>query len=155
MGKALAAGFPLAGILMKEEYDVLDYGFDEYTYGGHPISCAIALENIKFLTTSNILKQVKNNSKVFHLLLKQYQSNNMDKINDVRYCGLLAGIEFKSNKMAVSIYHSLLKQGLITRKSIDGVGSSLVLKPPIIVSQSIIKKAMPFLMSWKRNFLTK
>jgi len=145
VGKAFAAGFPLAGILLKDEYDVLPYSFDEFTYGGHPISCAIALENIKLLTTSEILREVSDKSRVFKTQLDKYLSKNKSVIKEIRCCGLIAGIEFRSNKEATILYDALIGQGLIVRKSMDGGGPSLVLKPPITVSVPILKKAVEIL----------
>ncbi len=145
IGKAFAAGFPLAGVLMREEYDVLDYGFDEYTYGGHPVSCAIALENINYLTSSSVLRQVEEKSKMLQTQLVDYHSKHLGLVKNIRCCGLFAGIEFKSNIAATQIYQSLVTKGLITRKSVDGAGPSLVLKPPIIVSKPIIKMAIQIL----------
>ncbi|OGK31495.1 hypothetical protein A3F29_04065 [Candidatus Roizmanbacteria bacterium RIFCSPHIGHO2_12_FULL_33_9] len=144
IGKGFAAGFPLAGILMKKEYDVLDYGLDEYTYGGHAISCAIAQENINFLTKTKILNTVKKNSLLFSNLLTNYKISNKDKVKEVRFCGLIAGIEFRSTLLTKKLFTKLIKNGLITRKSSNNP-RSIVLKPPIIVSPSILKKAVDIL----------
>lgn len=145
IGKAFAAGFPLAGVLLKDEYDVLDYGFDEFTYGGHPISCAIALQNIEYLTSTKILSIVNKKSNLMQQLLQDLQRSHNKIIKPIRICGLIAGIEFTSNKEAKLLYHTLIEQGLIVRKSMDGSGPSLVLKPPITVSRSILKKAVKIL----------
>lgn len=147
MGKGLAAGFPLAGILMKKEYDVLDYGEDEYTYGGHPASCATAIACLNLLRETNILKQVKQKCQILKKMVLVLQ-HKYSCITDVRLFGLICGIEFKSQKnqnLADEIYDLCLENGLLLRKTEDGKGSSLVLKPPIIVSQQELEKAIDVL----------
>lgn len=142
MGKALACGFPLSGILMKKEYDVIDYGLDEFTYGGHSISCAIALENIKLLSESNLLKNVKKKSLLFKSLLIELKQKHNKIIKEIRICGLIVGIEFYSFNKLNYIFNTLLKNGLIVRKTSEKSNSSLILKPPIIVNLNTLKKAV-------------
>ncbi|MDP2649480.1 MAG: aspartate aminotransferase family protein [bacterium] len=148
LGKGLASGFPLSAVLMKKEYDVLEYGEDEFTHGGHPISCAIALENIKFLKTSNILKEVMEKSEFLKKMLLDISRKYKNIVKEVRICGLIASVEFfcdKDKNRAVLVYDKALKKGLVLRRSLDGKGPSLVLKPPIIVSYDEISKAIKIL----------
>lgn len=147
MGKGLAAGFPLAGILMEKEYDVLDYGEDEYTYGGHPASCAAAIACLNLLKETDILKQVKQKCQILNKMVLILQ-HKYSCITDVRLFGLICGIEFKSQEnqnLADKVYNLCLENGLLLRKTEDGKGSSLVLKPPIIVSQQELEKAIDIL----------
>lgn len=147
IGKGLAAGFPLSGVLMKKEYDVLDYGEDEYTYGGHPASCAAAIACLDLLTETTILDQVKKKSQILKKMVLALQ-HKYSYIIDVRLFGLICGIEFKNQdhqNLANKIYDLCLKNGLLLRKTEDGKGSSLVLKPPIIVSIPELEKAMDIL----------
>ena len=142
LGKGLGCGFPLAGVILKEEYDVLDYGEDEFTYGGHPISCSIALQNIKYLQKSNILSAVKSKSKLLANLLLEIKKKHKDVVKEIRVCGLIAAIEFFNNKFASLIYDTGLSNGIIVRKAINDSNFSLVFKPPIIVKNDEIKKAL-------------
>lgn len=144
MGKGLAAGYPLAAILMKEEYDVIDYGEDEYTYGGHPVSLAAALACIKLLKETDILVEVKRKAK---LLLEQLL--NLQKqhscISDIRGFGLICAIEFTNSQdqnLANKIYDKCLENGLVLRKTENSTSTSLVLKPPLIVTDKQIENAI-------------
>ena len=148
LGKGLSSGFPLAAIIMKEEYDVLDYGEDEYTYGGHPISCAVALETIRFLKNSNIFTEVIKKGHLLKKSLLEITRLNKKYIKEARICGLIASLEFYQNKhkdFADRVYKTALGKGLVLRKSFNGFGSSLVLKPPLIVSIAEIENAMKLL----------
>lgn len=142
LGKGLGCGFPLAAVLMKSEYDVITYGEDEYTYGGHPISCAIALENIKHLESTSIMYEIHHKSSFLKKSLENIQRQYDDLIVNVRVYGLIGSIEFISkNSFAQLVYEKALEQGLILRKSADGEGASLVLKPPLIVTTDQIQQA--------------
>lgn len=141
LGKALGCGFPLAAAIMKKEYDVMDYGEDEFTYGGHPISCAIALKNIQYLQKSDVLNTVKGKSELLCQLLTEIKKKHEKVVRQIRICGLIASIEFISNEFALLVYDNTLSRGVIVRQSIDGYGPSLVIKPPIIVKDSEIMQA--------------
>ncbi|MBI2613369.1 MAG: aminotransferase class III-fold pyridoxal phosphate-dependent enzyme [Candidatus Levybacteria bacterium] len=148
LGKGLSSGFPLAAIIMKEEYDVINYGEDEYTYGGHPISCAVALETIRFLENSNIFSEVMERSNLLKKLLLEMAKTNKEYIKEVRICGLIASLEFYQNKhkdFANYVYKTALYNGLVLRKSSNGFRPSLVLKPPLIVSITETERAMDLL----------
>lgn len=144
LGKALSPGFPLAAILMRPKYDVLNYGEDKFTYGGHPLSCAVALQNIK------ILEQIKMNSIVleksiliFKLLSEMQKKNSL--IKEIRGEGLIWGIDFgtKTSFLKVEkIYKLALSNGLILRKSQDGLGSSLIMKLPLIIAEKEIREGI-------------
>lgn len=144
MGKAISPGFPLAAILMRSKYDVLDYGEDEFTYGGHPLSCAVALKNIEILKHIKMEKTVTEKgfliSKLLLVLKKKHQF-----IKEIRGEGLIWAVDFGKNISTVDIDRickKALSNGLILRKSQDGLGSSLVIKPPLIITDSEIKKGM-------------
>ncbi len=144
LGKGLAAGLPLAGILMKSEYDVLDYGMDEFTYGGHPLSIKVALRMLKYLRKSLILGRVRKKEIYFRQKLEELR-NKYASIVEIRVAGLIAGIEFLDNRTANYIYDECFKRGLLLRKTKDAQGESLVLKPAIIVTKIDINRAISIL----------
>ena len=145
MGKGLGFGFPLAGILLKEQYDVLDYGEDEYTGGGHPISCAIAQAGIRYIEEKRILQSIFRKEKALKDCINVTNQVFKKYIKEIRICGLIASVEFTNNSFSLKVYNESLKNGLILRKSMDGYGPSLVLKPPLIVTVEEISRAAKIL----------
>lgn len=149
-GKGLAAGFPLSAVLFKKKYDVLEYGEHEFTHGAHPISCVAALENIKILTENDFLNDVKTKAKYFENRLIEIQ----EKIEwiDVRTIGLIAGVEILTDKKtpdpikARKIFDDCLKNGVIFRLSHDFNGNVIIIKPPLIVTNYEIDKALDVLL---------
>lgn len=141
LGKALSPGFPLAGVLMKEEYDVLDYGEDEFTYGGHPVSCAVALATLDILQKMSIERHVWEREKIIKQTLEQYQ-RTFRFIKEIRGVGLIWAIDFDLEQAPLTpseIYQRALQNGVVLRKSRDGMGSSLVLKPPLVISKQQLR----------------
>lgn len=67
------------------------------TFGGHPVTAAVALANIEIIEKENL---VENSEKVGEYMLAQLKSLQDDHeiIGDVRGIGLLVGIEFVKDK---------------------------------------------------------
>lgn len=144
MGKAISPGFPLAAVLMRSKYDVLDYGEDEFTYGGHPLSCAVALKNIEILKHIKMEKTVTEKGFLIFKFLSALQKKHQF-IKEIRGEGLIWAVDFGKNISIADIdriYKKAVSNGLILRKSQDGLGSSLVIKLPLIIAGSEIKKGM-------------
>jgi len=144
MGKAISPGFPLAAILMRPKYDVLEYGEDEFTNGGHPLSCAVALKNIEIIKHMKIKKIVSERSALILKLLTALQKKH-PFIKEIRGEGLIWGIDFGKNISplgANQIYTRALSNGLILRKSCDGLGSSLVIKLPLTITAAEIEEGI-------------
>lgn len=142
MGKGLGFGFPLGGILLKEQYDVLDYGEDEYTGGGHPISCAIGIEGIRYIEKNSILQSIAKKENTLKNGLNVVAQSFKKYIKEIRICGLIASVEFIHTRFSLKVYDEAFQRGLILRKSMDGYGQSLVFKPPLIVTIEEINKAI-------------
>lgn len=139
IGKALSPGFPLAAILLKPEFDVLDYGVDEFTGGAHPISCAVAVKNIDILTSTSLLKEVKQKESWIKDRLDTLTSN-ISEVTETRGMGMIWGISFISEKMDGSetarlVCRKSLDRGLIVRVGEDGKGNNIILKPPLVTTQ--------------------
>lgn len=147
LGKGIGAGFPLAAVLLSEEYDVLDYGEHEITYGAHPISCAASLAMINYLSTEG-LHEAKEKGEYFQSKLSKLKSI-YPIIGDIRAIGLLIGIEFidannnPNSKITLAIYKELFSVGIITRISKVGENCNILqIKPPIVISYSEIDEAL-------------
>lgn len=142
IGNGIATGFPLAGILMKPEYDVLEHGLDERIYGGHSFACQIALDHISYLETSSFLKQVTKKSQKLSQALNNLEKKYPKVIKEVRIYGLIAGIECENQQLALSLYNKCSKQGLVIRRSMNGSGTTIILRPPLIVEENELDEAV-------------
>jgi acetylornithine/succinyldiaminopimelate/putrescine aminotransferase len=141
LGKSLSPGFPLSAVVMKPEYDILDYGLDEFTYGAHQLSLVVSLATTTYLLENKLYLQAENKGAYLESKLHQLQQKH-PHIKAIRRCGLIIGITFPNNQTANSIYDRCLQEGLILRKSKDNLGESLVFKPALITTKTDINQAV-------------
>ncbi len=150
VAKALSSAYlPIAGVLMTNEiYDtiarqsgeigVLGHG---YTYGGHPVSAAVALETLTIYEERNTLGHIRRVAPRFQAGLRALESHPL--VGEVRGVGLIAGLEIVKDKetrenfaanegVAVHAMERAEHHGLITR----AIGESLAFSPPLIISES-------------------
>ncbi|EPS59991.1 hypothetical protein M569_14813, partial [Genlisea aurea] len=73
-----------------------------FTYSGHPVSCAVALETLEIYKERNILEQVNEIAPKFQEGLKAYSSSPI--IGEIRGTGLILGTEFTDNKSPNDVF---------------------------------------------------
>lgn len=103
--KGLSSGYAPIGALLiddklfepfKEPDVFMPHGF---TYGGHPVSAAVALKNIEIIEQEHLLENVRNNEGYFGEQLRTLLE--LDIVGDVRGMGYFWGIELVRNKKDV------------------------------------------------------
>ncbi|OYX55667.1 MAG: aspartate aminotransferase family protein, partial [Micrococcales bacterium 32-70-13] len=67
-----------------------------YTFAGHPVSAAVALENLNIMEEEGILQHVRENSPKFRAALERLK--DLPIVGDVRGEGYFFGIELVKNK---------------------------------------------------------
>lgn len=145
--KGLAAGLPLALMLMRPHLDVLEYGEHEITHGAHILSCAAALANMHLLTASNLLESVRENGEYLRSLLRKLQSQHRS-VSAVRGIGFINGLELDDpvGEMTEKISSYCLANGLLVRTSKVGERTNVLqIKPPLITSRESIEEAVSIL----------
>ncbi|OIT01697.1 PREDICTED: gamma aminobutyrate transaminase 3, chloroplastic [Nicotiana attenuata] len=148
VAKALSSGYmPIGAVLVSPEVsDVIvsqsnklgtfSHGF---TYSGHPVSCAVALETLKIYKERNIIEQVNRISPKFQEGLKAFSDSPI--IGEIRGTGLLHGTEFTDNKSpndpfppewGIGAYFGAQceKHGMLVRVA----GDNIMMSPPYILS---------------------
>jgi putrescine---pyruvate transaminase len=122
--------------------------FHGFTYSGHPVSCAVALENIRIMEDEGMVKQVgEDTGPYFADQLATLADHEI--VAEVRSCGLLAGIELVRDKETLEpisedmdecdeiceVFRDFcLNHGIITRP----IHSTVMLTPPLIISRAEI-----------------
>lgn len=153
--KGMSAGYsPLGAVIAKEEiYNTYKNGsgifVHGHTYGGNPLSAAVALAVVKTLIKDNI---VENSRTVGEYLLAQLKEKLLpfSFVGDVRGKGLMLGVEIVKDKttkepypvalgMAEKLTVTLVKHGVIVypgNGNADGVnGDQFLLAPPLIITK--------------------
>ena len=152
MAKALSSAYlPISALLINEKlYRAIrdnsgklgTFGHG-YTYSGHPVSAAVAVETLKIYEERDILSQVRRVTPTFQSGLRKLGEHPL--AGEVRGIGLIGGIELVKNKktkesfdpkLAVGPYAVKCAQehGLITRS----LGDTLAFCPPLIINEAQI-----------------
>ncbi|MBN1224852.1 MAG: aspartate aminotransferase family protein [Candidatus Aminicenantes bacterium] len=159
LGKGLTSGyFPLSAVATtKEIVDVLyDNGrnfLHSQTFAHHPVGCAAGLATLDYIRDHDLLKKSRENGSVLLSELSALLSH--PHVGDVRGRGLLAAVEFVSDKKdktpfprelkyVEKFFQRALKNGIVIWPNVghaDGVNGDLVLvAPPFTISMQEISR---------------
>ena len=124
---------------IRDRSNIISTGFHGSTFGGGMLQTRVSYNVLKSINTKSFLNKVLINGKLLSSLLKKMHNNHKDKIVDTRCLGLMAGIEFKNNEIALKTYNKMAKNRLISTLI---QGKIIRLTPPLIVSKNEINKAI-------------
>ena len=136
LAKPLAAGLPLGAILVTEQVAAsIHPGMHGTTFGGGPLSCAVALEVLKVIEDEKILAHVTEVGEYFLGLLRQLDARH-GCIVDVRGIGLMVGVELDSADLAKAVQKAMLDEKIIINRTHETV---LRFLPPFIVTKKQVE----------------
>ncbi|MCL6608637.1 MAG: aminotransferase class III-fold pyridoxal phosphate-dependent enzyme [Geminicoccaceae bacterium] len=148
--KQLSSAYvPIAAVLMSQEfYEVIadqsaklgTLGMG-YTYSGHPVAAAVALETLRIYESDKILDHVRRVSPRFQERLIRLAAHPL--VGEARGVGLLGGLEIVKDKKtkeqfpqeakaAAQIVQRCLEEGLIVRPL---PGDVIGICPPLIIEE--------------------
>jgi adenosylmethionine-8-amino-7-oxononanoate aminotransferase len=117
-----------------------------YTFGGHPVSTAVAMANLDIFEREHVLENVRDNKDAFRATLERL--NDLPIVGDVRGDGFFYGIELVKDKVTKETFdddeaerllrgylsRALYDEGLYCRA--DDRGDPVVqLAPPLVCTQ--------------------
>jgi 4-aminobutyrate--pyruvate transaminase len=111
-----------------------------YTYTGHPVSAAVALETLKIYEERNILAQVRDVAPTFRKEMQRFASHPL--VGEVRCVGLVGAVEMVKDKatkesfdpkqgLGAYLVGRAQEHGLILRAVVDSVAFC----PPLIITK--------------------
>ncbi len=149
LGKAIAAGLPLGACMAREDVgEAFEPGDHLSTFGGNPICCAAALENIRLLEEEHLAERAEEKGRYLMKRLEELEETQ-SLIGDVRGKGLMVGVELVrdrgSKRPAVEeasrVRGEMRNMGVLI--GVGGVkGSTLRLQPPLIISNEQLDRAL-------------
>ena len=151
IGKPLGNGHPIAAVACTQEIaDKFANGMEYFnTFGGNPVSCAIATEVLKTIKRENLQE---NALKVGDFLKNELKllAKDFPIIGDVRGQGLFLGIELvDSNLKPLAEQTDYLANRMKDHKilmSVDGPDHNVLkIKPPIIFTEENAKELLFYL----------
>ncbi|HEY8590438.1 MAG TPA: aspartate aminotransferase family protein [Naasia sp.] len=100
--KAMTSGYsPIGATIVSDRlYEPFRTGstafYHGYTFGGHPVSAAVALENLRIFEEERLPERVREKSPIFRKTLEQL--NDLPIVGEVRGDGYFFGIELVKDK---------------------------------------------------------
>jgi len=162
--KGLTSGYAAMGAMICQDYLMEPFlkGKKSFlhgiTFGGHPVSCAIALANLDIFEKEDLLGNVRKNEGLFRELLEGLY--DLPIVGDVRGDGYFYGIELVKDKATRETFSDdeaeeilfkfvsprLYEEGLMCRT--DDRGSPVIqLSPPLIAGPEELREITEILRS--------
>ena len=152
--KGVTSGYiPLGGVLVGDRIAkvVLEQGGEfnhGFTYSGHPVACAAALENIRIIQEEKLVEKV--NKETGPYLKKKFtELSDHPLVGLAETCGFTAGLNLVKSKGATVhdnvSFDSNLEVGMICRGHMFGngmimraVGDRMIIAPPLVTTTAQI-----------------
>ncbi len=148
--KAVTSGYvPLSGVMIGERVSsaLFEAGrafYHGFTNSGHPVACAVALENIRIIEDEKIIEQVREDTGPY-LAEKMGALAAHPLVGEVRSVGLLGAIELVSNKDTRERFDQNLKVGETYNEhciklglAMREIGDTILFAPPLITTREQI-----------------
>ena len=151
IAKGLSSGYqPIGGSIIS---DTIAAAFEKnnvefnhgYTYSGHPVAAAVALENIRILEAENIIDKVRDTTSLYlEKAWKRLEDHPL--VGEARTIGMLGAIELSPDPSTRAPFNApegtiglitreiCIKNGLIMRHVYD----KMIISPPLIISEKEI-----------------
>ena len=122
-----------------------------YTYSGHPVACAVALENIRILQEERIVETVAGETAPY-LREKWLQLADHPLVGEARIAGMMGAIELVADKagrrpfeapegtIGLMCREHCFANGLVMRH----VGDKMIISPPLVISKAEIDELLAF-----------
>ncbi len=146
--KALSASYqPISAVLVRQTiYDAMEeqsrklgtFGHG-YTYAGHPVACAVALETLRIYEEDHLVDHVREVGPLMQAGLGALRDHPL--VGDVRGVGLFAGVELVADKEKRTPFDPALKVGQRVLQACQDAGlivraieDRIAFTPPLIIT---------------------
>jgi acetylornithine/succinyldiaminopimelate/putrescine aminotransferase len=138
LAKGMGGGMPIgAFIASRELMDELTFNPELghiTTFGGHPVSCAAALANLEVILEENLCASAILRGEEFYKLLHTHPA-----IKEIRYQGLMMGIELENAEFADKLVALFLEENLITDRFLFKPNAFRI-APPLTISEEQVQE---------------
>ena len=146
MAKALGGGvMPIGAFSSSPEVWDSIFGKNPYlhstTFGGNPLACAAGIAAIKTTIEEGLVERSRVLGEKLLSGLRETMSKHTGMIKDVRGKGLLAGVEFAEDDIAMLVIFSALKRDVLMAYSMNNP-KVIRIEPPLIIEESQLDRAI-------------
>ena len=150
LGKALSGGvYPVSAVLANNHImEVIKPGQHGSTFGGNPLSAAVAMAALKVVQDENLAENAQKLGEIFRSELQEFANNNQ-LVKSVRGKGLLNAILINDTEESSTAWEICLKlrdNGLLAKPT---HGNIIRFAPPLVMTEvqlmeciSIIKRTL-------------
>ena len=149
--KGITSGYlPLSALMVGERVSeaLREKGgefYHGYTYDGHPVACAVALANIRYIEAEGLVERVREDVGPYILKAFGEALDGHPLVTGVRAKGLVGAVELKvpdgvaprsdeAGKTGGRVRDLMTEQGLVMRAVYD----TMVFSPPLIITREEI-----------------
>ncbi|MDZ7740711.1 MAG: aspartate aminotransferase family protein [Bacteroidota bacterium] len=138
LAKAFGGGMPLGAFIASKEIMNSLASNPELghitTFGGHPLCCAASLATLTEMQIKDLVGQGEEKGRLFYALLKDHP-----EIKEIRYKGLMMGIDLHSEEKTTRLVSLFLKKGLIVDRFLFKPDAFRI-APPLIINEEQIRE---------------
>jgi acetylornithine aminotransferase/acetylornithine/N-succinyldiaminopimelate aminotransferase len=139
LAKPLAGGLPLGAMLCTEEASLaIHAGLHGTTFGGGPLTCAVAIAVIDAIEQEGLLKNIQETGAYFKGQLHNLAAKH-ESVVDVRGMGLMLAVEMNSADLAKKIVARMLERRILINRTSETV---LRFLPPYIMGKEHVNLAV-------------
>ncbi|KZC97417.1 aspartate aminotransferase family protein [Oceanibaculum pacificum] len=146
-----------AMVVESEKIGVFGHG---YTYSGHPVCAAVALETLKIYEERNIVEHVQQVGPRMQAGLRKFLDHPL--VGEVRGTGLIGAVEMVQDKKSRASFDPKLGLGAKLAKIaqangliVRAIGDSIAFTPPLVITEAEIddmlarmKKSLDEALAW-------
>ena len=155
IAKGLSSGYlPIGGVLISdrvaEAFKAEGSGeFNHgYTYSGHPVCAAVALENLRIIREEKIIEHIQQDTGPYFAEQLATLANH-PLVGEVRSIGLLGAIELVNNIQARTRFDengtagtTCRDQALMAGLILRATGDTMLLSPPLVITRAEIDEIL-------------
>ncbi|MEO1292606.1 MAG: aminotransferase [Pseudomonadota bacterium] len=124
----------------SEKIGIFGHGF---TYGGHPVGCAVALKAIEIYERMDVCTRVRRLAPAFAAALQRHAEHPL--VGEARSIGLVGALELAPDKSGKTVFNPPMKVGpklmqemLARGVIVRAIGDTLAFCPPMIIEEDEI-----------------
>ena len=138
LAKPLAGGLPLSAVLIPEKiHELIHHGDHGTTFGGGPVTTAVALKVWETVSQPSFLARVKEAGDFLSQGLEGLKSRH-GNVGEIRGRGLLRGFEYKSGEVR-DLLARLQQKGMLALRT----GANMLrIAPPLVITKNEIQKGI-------------
>lgn len=151
--KALSASYlPIAALLISDKVfealvdqsrkiSLFGHGF---TYSGHPVAAAVALETLKIYEERDIVGMAAAASPILQKGLRAFAAHPL--VGEVRGCGMIAGVELAADRASKIPFEPAKGAGALVQEEakargvlVRALGDTIAFCPPLMIPEAELK----------------